>query len=412
MPDNYLTGMAAPTSVPGQTGQYAGRSAEQIIGLMRRNGWTQEGVNAVYALRGLSNPPQIGALEGQALFRGRGGALVGPNGRMVRPTGDVSEIVRTLDLITQQAVDPFSQRSGISNLAGGLLNGVGSYVGGPVWTAFTGIADAGNRALGNDDGTSYTDGRRSGADRVGAAIGAIAGMTGAPGSYGANNPSTDPTGGAPGTQGGPTTSGGGSTGGFGMPGSTSMNWGDWVNLFGQLAGSYFQGQGARDASDASVAGIREGIAEQRRQFDLSRSDQLPWMQAGTAALGRLQDPTAFTKSPDYDFVLGEQLRGVENSAAARGGLFSGNTGRALQERAANVASGEYGNWFNRNAALAGLGQTSAQSLGTLGQNNANNVSNLLNQQGNARASGIEGQTNALTGGISDFLSWYNRRRGG
>jgi hypothetical protein len=58
-----------------------------------------------------------------------------------------------------------------------------------------------------------------------------------------------------------------------------------------------------------------------------------------------------------------------------------------------------------------LGQASAQSLGALGQNNANNVSNLLGQQGDARASGIAGQTNALTGGVSDLLSWWNRRRG-
>jgi hypothetical protein len=254
-----------------------------------------------------------------------------------------------------------------------------------------------------------------GAKGLGNAAGNVFGGAGGPVSTGAHEAthaanSGGVLGGAVGGGAAGAGAGGGGAAAGGIGGN--MGWGDWVNLGLQLGGSFLQGQGAKDAAEASVAGIREGIAEQRRQFDLSRSDQLPWMQAGTAALGRLQDPTAFTKSPDYDFVLGEQLRGVENSAAARGGLFSGNTGRALQERAANVASGEYGNWFNRNAALAGLGQTSAQSLGTLGQNNANNVSNLLNQQGNARASGIEGQTNALTGGISDFLSWYNRRRGG
>jgi hypothetical protein len=104
------------------------------------------------------------------------------------------------------------------------------------------------------------------------------------------------------------------------------------------------------------------------------------------------------------------MNAAQNSAAARGGLYSGNTFRALQDRGANVASQEYNNWFNQQSNLAGLGQTSAQSLGALGQNNANNVSNLLGNQANARASGIEGQTNALTGGIGDFLSWYNNRR--
>jgi hypothetical protein len=205
----------------------------------------------------------------------------------------------------------------------------------------------------------------------------------------------------------------GSLGGAGGAGSAggSMGWGDWVNLAGQLYGAYAQGQGAKNASNAEQRGLQAGIDEQRREFDLSRADQMPWLQTGVAALGRLNDPNAFTASPSYGFVKNEALNGVQNSAAAHGGLYSGNTYRALQDRAANVASQEYGNWFNQQSNLAGLGQTSAQSLGVLGQNNANNVSNLLNQQGNARASGVEGRTNALTGGIADFLSWYNRRNG-
>ncbi len=411
-----LTGYApnvlnTPVGTTTNAFSFEGKTPEQIIAILHRDGLSQEGVNALYAARGLGNPPTVPD-NVTGVRRGFGRAGMHQYDVATGDRVDFNKDVQGLySQITSEAMDPWRVRSGISNFAGGLMNAVGSYVGGPVWQAFTGIADAGNRALGNDDGTSYTDGKRSSADRIGAAVGAIAGATGAPGSYGATN--SDPTGGAPGTQGGPTTTGGGSTGGFGMPGATgTTNWMDWINLAGQLGGAWLQSQGAKDASNASIAGIKEGIAEQRRQFDLSRADQMPWLQAGTAALGRLQDPNAFTKSPGYDFVLGEQLRGVQNSAAAQGGLFSGNAGRALQERAANVASGEYGNWFNQQASLAGLGQSSAQNLGTLGQNNATNVSNLLNQQGNARASGIAGQTNALTGGIADFLSWYNRRNGG
>jgi hypothetical protein len=209
--------------------------------------------------------------------------------------------------------------------------------------------------------------------------------------------------------------GAGALGGLGgaanILGGGSMGWGDWVDLGLQLGGSYLQGQGAKDASRAQSQAAQAGINEQRRQFDVTRADQMPWLTSGTAALNRLNDHNAFTASPSYDFVKREAMNGVQNSAAARGGLFSGNAGRALQDRAANVASQEYGNWFNQNASLAGLGQASAQSLGAFGQNSANNVSNLLGQQGDARASGIAGQTNALTGGVSDLLSWWNRRRG-
>lgn len=198
---------------------------------------------------------------------------------------------------------------------------------------------------------------------------------------------------------------------LGTGGGMASNWGDWVNLALSAYGAYAQGQGAKDAANASAAGSTAGIAEQRRQFDLSRADQMPWLASGVDALNRLNTPGSFQQSPGYDFVRNETLRDTNNNFAARGGALSGNAQRALQDRAGNLASLEYNNWFNQQSNLAGLGQTSAQSLGALGANSANNVSNLLGQQANARASGIEGQTNALTGGISDFLSWYNRRGG-
>jgi len=398
------------------SGTYAGKTADQILNIMRSGGWTQEGVNAVYALRGLANPPTVPKeLQGVAAFRGRSGALVDPGGKLINNSSLSSAAIPFLSQVTQEASDPYRVRSGISNLAGTVLNTVGSYVGGPVWQAFTGVADAANNALGNNDGTSYTDGRRSSGDRIGAAVGSIAGSMGGPGSYAANNPSPNNSG-----WGGIDEAGAGAqsgAGGFGnifgggnMGSSSSMGWQDWVNLAGQAYGAYAQYEGAKDAADASAAGSAAGIAEQRRQFDLSRADQMPWLASGVSALGRLNDPNAFTQSPGYEFVRGEGTRGLENSFSARGGAQSGNALRALTQYNQGLASQEYNNWFNQQSNLAGLGQTSAQSLGALGQNNANNVSNLLGQQANARASGIEGQTNALTGGVGDFLSWYNNRR--
>lgn len=209
------------------------------------------------------------------------------------------------------------------------------------------------------------------------------------------------------------TGSGASMSGFGTSGSGNNLWGNLLTLGGSLYNTHQQEQGAKDASRAAQAGDAAAIAEQHREFDLARADQAPWLASGTAALNRLNDPTAFTASPSYNFVRGEALGAVDNSAAARGGLFSGNTGRALIDRGANVASQEYGNWFNQNANLAGLGQSSAQSLGGLGANSANNVSNLLSNQGNARASGIVDQTNARTGGINDLstlLGNYLRQR--
>lgn len=410
MPTNALTGYAPPgNALAGTSSQYAGMTPEQIVKAMSATGLTQAGVDAVYAARNLGPAPVLTADQIGA-HRGLGRDAIAMYGADDKPlTGGARGAANDfLNNFNTLAVDPYRVRSGISNFAGGVLNAVGTYVGGPVWQAFTAAADAGNKALGHDDGTSYTDGRRSSADRIGAAVGAVAGSMNGPGSYGANNP----TAGTAGTGGSGTGGTGGSGAGAGgnvLGAGGNMGWSDWVNLAGQAYGAYAEGQGAKDAANAQAAGSAAGIAEQRRQFDLSRADQAPWLASGVSALGRLNDPNAFTQSPGYQFTRDEAFRDIGNQFSARGGAQSGNALRALQDRGAQLGSLEYNNWFNQQSNLAGLGQSSAQSLGALGQNNANSTSNLLGQQGNARASGIAGQTNALTGGISDLLSWYNRR---
>lgn len=71
--------------------------------------------------------------------------------------------------------------------------------------------------------------------------------------------------------------------------------------------------------------------------------------------GHLSGPGAvenFYESPDYQFRLKEGLDAVQNSAAARGGLYSGNTLRGITDYASDLASQEYGKWFGREQGLA------------------------------------------------------------
>lgn len=154
-----------------------------------------------------------------------------------------------------------------------------------------------------------------------------------------------------------------------------------------------------------------GILEQRRQFDLLRQDQQPWMQAGQQALGRLQDPNAFTASPGYQFRLGEGQRDMGNSFAARGGAFSGNALKALTQYNQNMASNEYGNWWNQQAGLAGVGQAATNVVGQAGMNTGANVAKLLGQAGGARASGIVGSANAINAGVNDLALLYGYYKG-
>jgi hypothetical protein len=144
---------------------------------------------------------------------------------------------------------------------------------------------------------------------------------------------------------------------------------------------------------------------------------MPWLESGRNALGQLDqlasgDSSSFFTDPGYNFARTEGMRGIERSAAARGGAASGNALRALAEFNQGLATQQYGNFYNRTAARAGVGQTAAQSIGAFGQNTANNIGNNLMAAGDARASGIAGQANALSGGINSLANLYAYRQGG
>lgn len=137
---------------------------------------------------------------------------------------------------------------------------------------------------------------------------------------------------------------------------------------------------------------------------------------GGAASGGNQlagpDYSAFYQSPDYQFRLNQGLNAVQNSAAAQGGLYSGNALRGINEFAQGSAAAEFGNYVNRQLALAGMGQAATTQAGNAAMTTGTNVGNLLLAQGNARASGIVGQANAVVGGVNDLASLYGMYRGG
>lgn len=118
------------------------------------------------------------------------------------------------------------------------------------------------------------------------------------------------------------------------------------------------------------------------------------------------DMSAFFQSPGYQFRRQEGTRGLERSAASRGGAFSGNALRALAEFNSGLASQEFGNYFNQLASVAGIGQTATNQTAAYGANYANQAGRNALAAGEARASGIIGQGNAIGQGISDLAGAY------
>ena len=119
----------------------------------------------------------------------------------------------------------------------------------------------------------------------------------------------------------------------------------------------------------------------------------------------------FRTSPGYEFRFGEGARALEHSAAARGDLFSGNQMRAITEYGQNYASGEYGNYWNRLAALAGGGQASAAGQAGLGMQTAGMVGNSMYGAAQAGAQGIAGVGSSINSGINNYLFYQALQNG-
>jgi hypothetical protein len=203
--------------------------------------------------------------------------------------------------------------------------------------------------------------------------------------------------------------GGGAAAGFGARvGNFLNNWGPEVaGGVNALLGYRASGQ----AADAESAAYQQAIDEQRRQYDADVTRMQPWINAGTGALNNLQNPAAsFAASPGYAWARSEGQRDIGNSFAARGGAASGNALKALSEWQTGLAQQDYGNWWNQQAGLAGVGQNTAVNLGNQGQNAAGNVGNYMANQGASRASGVLGKYGSIAGGANDALSNYLYRR--
>jgi hypothetical protein len=172
--------------------------------------------------------------------------------------------------------------------------------------------------------------------------------------------------------------------------------------------------GARAQANASQRGTDLAVGEQQRQFDLTRSDQKPWMDAGIGALGRLTaasngDYSSFQKAPDFQFTQDEAFKGLDRGAAARGRMFSGGADADRMRLVAGLASQEYGNWWNRQLGLSNGGQSTASNIGQMGMGMANNIGNMYMQnatnQGNAAAARTSAYGNAA-GGLAGMYAGY------
>jgi hypothetical protein len=200
-------------------------------------------------------------------------------------------------------------------------------------------------------------------------------------------------------------------------------------MSGWVAGATIGSAVIGAASSRSAAKAQAGAADraadlQQEQFERQVELQAPFREAGVRALPELEAASRYTPfgmdqfraDPGYAFRMSEGMKGLERSAAARGGLLSGSMLKGIQRFGQDLGSQEYMNAFNRyqterNArlnplqSLAGMSQTATNQLGAAGQNYATNAGNAFGAAGQARASGYMGTANAISGGVGQYLNY-------
>lgn len=204
-----------------------------------------------------------------------------------------------------------------------------------------------------------------------------------------------------------------------------MSWGLVAVAGATLVSGVVGSKSAGRAADASERSAELGVAEQRRQFDITRQDFQPFQQTGVSALNQQQALLglsgseaqqsafdAFNQSPGQQFLRDRAQKNLLRSSAAIGGLGGGNVRTALVEQGVGFAQQDFQNQFGRLGQLAGQGQAAATSVGQLGAQTAGNIQQGLLQSGQARSSGILNQNTAIQntlGGLANVAGQFANR---
>jgi len=176
-----------------------------------------------------------------------------------------------------------------------------------------------------------------------------------------------------------------------------------VSIGSSLIGQNKQKKAAERAADITARDTKDAIARQKPFYDASVNELPNYLKGiqpgGDLVRGFTGNDFQQYQDPGYGFRLNEGLKALQGSAAARGGLLSGNTLRGISDYSQQAASQEYGNAYNRfigeqttrRNALAGLvgqGPTGANTINAASAGQAENRANASLYGANAQAQAV------------------------
>jgi hypothetical protein len=212
-------------------------------------------------------------------------------------------------------------------------------------------------------------------------------------------------------------------------------------LAATAASSVMSSRAAKSAAATQAGAARKATDAQERMFERQVELQEPFREAGLTGQNRLLEllgiggskeagdygryasaefsPAQFmaNQDPGYAFRMSEGMKALDRSAASRGGLLSGATLKGAQRYGQDLASQEYQNAFNRYqtsrtntlnpfSSLAGVAQSSANTLGNAAGQFGQQIGSNIIGAGNAMAAGQVGAANAINQGIGQGINFY------
>jgi hypothetical protein len=216
-----------------------------------------------------------------------------------------------------------------------------------------------------------------------------------------------------------------------------------VGAVASLIGGKQSSNAAQSAAQTQADAANNATASQNAALQQQLALQQPFTTAGTTAVNQLSAmtqpggaatqnfsyaPFNYQADPGYAFRMKEGMNAMNATAAARGGLISGNALKAGQIYGQEMGSQEYGNAFNRylsnysNAQntfqlnrnnllsplqfLSGQGQAAAAGQAANVGNTAASNAALSTGAANAQAAGQVGSANAYTNAIGQGVGAY------
>lgn len=219
-----------------------------------------------------------------------------------------------------------------------------------------------------------------------------------------------------------------------------------------VADAAISASAAKYGADLQAQAAANSLAFNQSVYNDTKANQAPYVAAGQTAINNLSAETApggslntpwstpfsfsgvnLQNDPAYQFDLDQGTQAMQRSAAAQGGLVSGGALKDLNNYAQGYASNQYqqsyqnalsnyqtaynvfennqANSFNRQAAVAGIGQTSTNYLGSAGQGAAANYANVAQTGAAGQAAGMVGVSNAIQNGINNTANWFASQDG-